>query len=196
MSAEFPATRPESAALADAARAALRARLLAARDALADRDQRARVLANRVARWLATMPLARLGFYWPVRGEPDLTPAIERWLAAGSGRQAGLPVTAGEGLEFAPWAPGMTLAPGRFGIPVPPGGERMKPQLLLIPCVGFDGQRYRLGYGGGYYDRTLAAFAVRPVTVGVAFDCGRVPSIEPQAHDIRLDLLITESGVL
>ena len=196
MTAEFPASQPQSEVSPQASRSALRARLLAARDALADRDQRDRVLANRVARWLATMPLARLAFFWPVRGEPDLAPAIERWLAAGSGRQAGLPVTAGEGLEFAPWMPGLTLVPGRFGIAVPPGGERMTPQLLLIPCVGFDRQRYRLGYGGGFYDRTLAAFAVRPVAVGVAFDCGRVPSIEPQAHDIRLDLVITESGVL
>jgi len=196
MTAEFPASQPQSEVSPQQSRSALRARLLAARDALADRDQRDRVLANRVARWLATMPLARLAFFWPVRGEPDLAPAIERWLAAGSGRQAGLPVTAGEGLEFAPWMPGLTLVPGRFGIAVPPGGERMTPQLLLIPCVGFDRQRYRLGYGGGFYDRTLAAFAVRPVAVGVAFDCGRVPSIEPQAHDIRLDLVITESGVL
>jgi 5-formyltetrahydrofolate cyclo-ligase len=90
----------------------------------------------------------------------------------------------------------MSLQPGRFGIPVPPGPARLTPQLLLIPCVGFDLARYRLGYGGGFYDRTLAAFKVRPVTVGLAFDCGRVPSIDPQPHDIRLDLVISESGVL
>jgi 5-formyltetrahydrofolate cyclo-ligase len=180
----------------DGQRQELRSRLLAARAALPDRGERGSVLANRVARWLNTMPLARLAFYWPVRGEPDLSAVVARWLAADSARHAALPVVEGELLQFAPWTPGMSLQPGRFGIPVPPGPARLTPQLLLIPCVGFDLARYRLGYGGGFYDRTLAAFKVRPVTVGLAFDCGRVPSIDPQPHDIRLDLVISESGVL
>ncbi len=180
----------------DAPRAALRSALLEARVALADRAERAVVLANRVARWLNTMPLARLGFFWPIRGEPDLAPVVARWLAADAKRRAALPVVEGDRLAFAPWTPGMTLQPGRFDIPVPPGTARLTPQLMLIPCVGFDDARYRLGYGGGFYDRTLGALAVRPVMVGVAFDCGRVTSIDPQPHDIRLDLVITESGVL
>jgi 5-formyltetrahydrofolate cyclo-ligase len=180
----------------DAPRAALRSALLEARVALADRAERAVVLANRVARWLNTMPLARLGFFWPIRGEPDLAPVVARWLAADAKRRAALPVVEGDRLAFAPWMPGMALQPGRFDIPVPPGTARLTPQLMLIPCVGFDDARYRLGYGGGFYDRTLGALAVRPVMVGVAFDCGRVTSIDPQPHDIRLDLVITESGVL
>ena len=180
----------------DAQRKALRARLLAARAALADRSAREPVVANRVARWLNTMPLGRLAFFWPIRGEPDLAPAIARWLAADAARRAALPVVDGELLQFAPWTPGAVLQPGAFGIPVPQTGARLTPQLLLIPCVGFDGARFRLGYGGGYYDRTLAAMKVRPVTVGVAFDCGRVASVGPQPHDIKLDLVITETGVL
>ena len=72
----------------------------------------------------------------------------------------------------------------------------MTPQLLLIPCVGIDSMRYRLGFGGGYYDRTLAVMSPRPVTVGVAFDCTRVNTIKPEPHDVRLDLVITERGVL
>jgi len=195
MPSESPALPAESAA-GEAARAALRARLLAARGAQADHAQRATVVAHRVARWISTMPLTRLAFYWPVRGEVDLASTVARWLAADRNRCAGLPVIEGEVLEFAPWSPGVPLEPGRFGIPVPAGEERMRPQLLLIPCVGFDGARYRLGYGGGYYDRTLAAFKVRPVTVGIAFDCGRLQSVDPQPHDIRLDLVISESGVL
>jgi 5-formyltetrahydrofolate cyclo-ligase len=192
-----PAGSPTATATAtDAPRAALRSALLAARAALEDHAERATVLANRVARWLNTVPLTRLGFFWPIRSEPDLAPVIARWLAADAKRCAGLPVVEADRLAFAPWTPGMALQPGRFDIPVPPGRARLSPQLMLIPCVGFDDARYRLGYGGGYYDRTLGALAVRPVMVGVAFDCGRVASIDPQPHDIRLDLVITESGVL
>jgi 5,10-methenyltetrahydrofolate synthetase len=88
------------------------------------------------------------------------------------------------------------MTEGPLGIAVPSRHARMTPQLLLVPCVGFDGLRYRLGFGGGYYDRTLAQMDPRPVTVGVAFECTRVGSIGPQAHDVRLDLVITESGVL
>ncbi len=180
----------------DAQRQSLRARLLAARDALADRAVREAALANRVSRWLATMPLSRLAFYWPIKGEVDLTGMIARWLAADASRRAALPVVMGDLLQFAPWTPGTPMQAGRYGIPVPPGDGRLTPQLLLIPCVGFDAARYRLGYGGGFYDRTLAQLKVKPVTVGVAFDCGRLPSIGPQPHDIKLDLVISESGVL
>jgi len=189
-------TSDGSTAPTDASRAALRERLLAARAALADRDARSAALANRVARWLQTMPLARLAFFWPIRGEPDLAPMVARWLAADAGRRAALPVVEGERLAFAPWTPDMQLVAGAFGIAVPPGAARLTPQLLLVPCVGFDAARFRLGYGGGFYDRTLAALKVRPVTVGVGFACGRVVSIGPQPHDVRLDLVITEDGVL
>ena len=181
---------------ADPQRENLRARLLAARSAMADRATRESALANRVARWLNTMPLARLAFYWPIKGEPDLSPVIARWLGADAARRAALPVVEGDLLVFAPWAPGVPMQPGRYGIPVPATAERLSPQLLLIPCLGADAQRYRLGYGGGFYDRTLAQLKVKPVTVGVAFDCTRVPSIGPQPHDVRLDLVITETGVL
>lgn len=180
----------------EAQRQNLRSRLLAAREQLSDRTPRESALVNRVARWLNTMPLSRLAFYWPIKGEADLTGVIARWLAAKPARQAALPVVSGDVLQFAPWTPTTPLHSGRYGIPVPAGDDRLTPQLLLIPCVGFDPARYRLGYGGGYYDRTLAQLKVKPVTVGVAFDCGRLPSIDPQPHDIKLDLVISETGVL
>ena len=197
MSEESPdQARSSAPARRDPQREQLRRRLLDARAALADRAVREPALANRVARWLKTMPVARLAFFSPVRGEPDLTPVAARWLAEQPGRQAALPVINGELLEFAAWSPGAPMQAGPFGIPVPASSVRLVPQVLLIPCVGVDAQRYRLGYGGGFYDRTLAALKLRPVTVGVAFDCGRIASIGPQPHDIRLDLAITESGVL
>lgn len=190
MAHDEPTIQPE------ADRAGLRARLLAARAALADRQVRERALAARVARWLRTMAVARLGFFWPVRCEPDLTAVIGEWLAESAGRTAALPVVAGEVLEFAAWTPRTPMQAGAYGIAVPAVVHRVVPQLLLIPCVGIDDQRYRLGYGGGFYDRTAAALPVRPVLVGVGFDCGRIASIDPQPHDVRLDLAITESGVL
>jgi 5-formyltetrahydrofolate cyclo-ligase len=88
------------------------------------------------------------------------------------------------------------MEPGAYGIQVPASKQRMKPQVLLIPCLGIDQNRYRLGYGGGYYDRTLARLSPRPVAVGIGFDCARMASIKPQPHDIRLDLAITEGGAL
>lgn len=180
----------------DPARGALRARLLAARNELPDREARSRVLSDRLLRWLRTMPLLRLAFYWPTRAEPDLTAAIATWLAEDPSRRAALPVVAGPLLEFAPWHPRVPMKSGQFGIQVPDTAERIKPQLLVIPCVGIDEQRHRLGYGAGFYDRTLASLPVRPSTVGIAFDCGRIKSINPHPHDIQLDLGITESGVL
>ena len=154
------------------------------------------MLCDRLLRWLRTVPLERLAFYWPTRGEPDVTAAVTTWLAEDPARSVALPVVAGPVLEFAPWHPRTPMKPGEFGIQVPDTTSRIKPQLLIIPCVGIDAKRYRLGYGAGFYDRTLARFSVRPSTVGIAFDCGRTPSIDPQSHDIPLDLGITESGVL
>ncbi len=180
----------------DSRRGALRAKLLAARNELTDREARSRVLSDRLMRWLRTMPLQRLAFYWPTRGEPDVTAAITTWLAENPAHAAALPLVAGQLLEFAPWHPRVPMKTGQFGIQVPDTAERIRPQLLVIPCVGIDEQRHRLGYGAGFYDRTLASLAVRPSTVGIAFDCGRIKSIDPQPHDIQLDLGITESGVL
>lgn len=180
----------------DPARGALRAKLLAARNELPDREARSRVVSDRLLRWLRTMPLQRLAFYWPIRGEPDVTAAIKVWLAENPAHLASLPLVAGQLLEFAPWHPRMPMKAGQFGVQVPDTKERLKPQLLVIPCVGIDEHRHRLGYGAGFYDRTLASLPVRPSTVGIAFDCGRVKSIDPKPHDVQLDLGITESGVL
>jgi len=174
----------------------MRARLLAARLELADREVRSRVISDRLLRWLRTVPVTRLAFYWPTRAEPEVTAGIVTWLAENPQRVASLPVTAGQLLEFAPWTPRATMKAGEFGIQIPDTRERIKPQLLIVPCVGLDERRYRLGYGAGFYDRTLAAFPVRPSTVGITFDCGRVKSIDPQPHDIPLDLGLTESGAL
>ena len=174
----------------------LRDRLLAARQSMANRTEVEKALIARVTRWLRTMPVTRLAFYWPIRGEPDLRRTMLAWLGEDVQRKVGLPVIADKLLEFAPWSADTPMAQGPLGIAAPSRAARMSPQLLLIPCVGVDNLRYRLGFGGGYYDRTLAVLSPRPVTVGVAFECTRVKSINPQPHDVRLDLVITETGVL
>jgi 5,10-methenyltetrahydrofolate synthetase len=69
------------------------------------------------------------------------------------------------------------------------------PQALLIPPVGFDARGFRLGYGGGFYDRTLASLAPRPLAIGVAFELSRVDSIRPQPFDLPMDYVVTERGI-
>ena len=107
-----------------------------------------------------------------------------------------LPVVVGEGqpLSFREWTPETPLAPDRYGIPTPTAGEWLTPDLILLPLNGFDAAGYRLGYGGGYFDRTLAALAPRPLAVGIGFEINRIDSIRPEAHDQRLDWIVTENG--
>jgi 5-formyltetrahydrofolate cyclo-ligase len=161
---------------------------------LSNREDREAQLVQRVERWLATVQVDRLGFFWPIRGEPDLAALVGRWLRQGPARIAALPVIEGAILRFAPWTPGAVLARGAFDVLVPDTPARIDPQLLLIPCVGIDRLRYRLGYGGGYYDRTLAELSPRPMTVGIGFDCARIESIDPKPHDLCLDFAMTEAG--
>jgi 5-formyltetrahydrofolate cyclo-ligase len=84
---------------------------------------------------------------------------------------------------------------GAYGIPYPRDSAVLRPDLLLMPPVGIDAQGFRLGYGGGYFDRTLAAQHPRPLCVAVGFEISRIPSIQPQAHDIGMDALVTERGL-
>jgi 5-formyltetrahydrofolate cyclo-ligase len=79
-----------------------------------------------------------------------------------------------------------------WNVPVPESGAAVLPDLLVVPLVGFDAQGYRLGYGGGFYDRTIAAMTTKPRTIGVGFELGRLETIYPQSHDIALDNIITE----
>lgn len=145
---------------------------------------------------LAPQAGVRIGFYWPFRREFNPLPAIESHLAAGG--RAALPVVVGKGrpLEFRDWRPGAAMANGVYDIPYPAEGPPVAPDLLLVAMVGFDGARYRLGYGGGFYDRTLAASAPRPRTIGVCFELGRLATIHPLPHDIPMDLVVTEAGVV
>jgi len=96
-------------------------------------------------------------------------------------------------LEFRAWAPDAKLVPGIWNIPVPADGAVIEPDALLVPLVGFDSEGYRLGYGGGYYDRTLASRRRKPLTIGVGFELSELPTIHPQPHDIPMDAIVTEA---
>lgn len=134
-----------------------------------------------------------IGFYWPFRGEPDLRGWARGTL--GSGARIALPVVIAKGqpLQFRSWAPGEKLEKGVWNIPVPAGGETISPDIVIAPLVGFDPAGYRLGYGGGFYDRTLAAMTTKPLTIGVGFEFQELPTIFPQWHDVPMDRLVIES---
>lgn len=139
---------------------------------------------------------ASIGFYWPFRSEMDF-----RGLAASlqrAGARLSLPVVVekDQPLEFWNWQPGTKLARGVWGIPIPAERAVASPNVLIVPLLGFDEAGYRLGYGGGYYDRTLAAMQPRPFTVGVGNELGRLASISPQNYDIPMDVIVTEAGMV
>jgi len=137
-----------------------------------------------------------IGYYWPFKGEVDLHGLVARLV--GRGATAALPVVVDkhQPMVFRRWRQGEPLTHGIWNIPVPAEGAIVTPTLLLVPLVGFDPAGYRLGYGGGYYDRTLAQCAPRPLTIGIGYAASRLATIHPQPHDIPMDRILTEEGWL
>jgi 5-formyltetrahydrofolate cyclo-ligase len=188
----------ESRAEIMAWRRAQRERLQEERRALT-RDERAEKTARIAAlleRHVPELAGASVGFYWPFKGELDLRDFAIALHAAGSRLSLPVVVEKGAPLEFWRWTPETRMARGDWGIPVPAERIVERPTALIVPLLGFDAAGYRLGYGGGYYDRTLAALEPRPFTVGVGFELGRLASIFPLRHDIPLDAVVTEKGIV
>lgn len=133
-----------------------------------------------------------VGTYWPFRGEPDLRnwgiKVIER------GGRIALPVVIQKGwpLEYRIWAPGDPLERGVWNILVPSRGPAVQPDIVIAPLVGFDEANYRLGYGGGFFDRTLAIMKKKPLVIGVGYRESRIPTIFPQPHDIAMDVIVSD----
>jgi 5,10-methenyltetrahydrofolate synthetase len=135
---------------------------------------------------------ASIGVYWPLGGEPDLLPAYAELAARGVRLALPVVVEKHAALAFAAWTPGEAMLADRMGVAVPAALRMLpRPPALLIPCLGFTAQGYRLGYGGGYYDRTLEA-EPRPLTVGVAYRCQQA-QFASAPHDIALDVVLTEA---
>ena len=190
-------SRPENVA----EKGLLRIALLTARKAMPP-DQRLAfdtAIGERVIEWATTLSDGNskdisgvLGVYWPIRDEPDLRPAYTALIARGV--PLALPVVVGKDapLQFIRWQPGEAMIKDSFGVAIPANGEVVSPMALLIPCVGFNAQRLRLGYGGGFYDRTLA-IKPRPIALGIGYAAGLV-DFDGAHHDIALDRIFTESA--
>jgi 5,10-methenyltetrahydrofolate synthetase len=175
----------------------LRRQLQAERQSLLDRHQRSVHLQEVLRVWLVSRQESTIGAYWPIKGEFDCLPALFRWSEGEPHRRIGLPVMNRQTkqLRFHVWFPGCEMEEDAYGIPKPKGTDVFRPQLLLVPCVGFGPGGLRLGYGGGFYDRTLAALDPRPFTAGVGYAHGYIPWMAPEPHDVPLDAMLTEDGV-
>ncbi len=175
-----------------------RARLVEARMALTldEHQARSEAISANLATLFAPESFGLWGGYWPFRREYDCLPFL-RQVIAGDGRAA-LPVVVAKNqpLEFRCWTPEAKMEAGVWNILHPAEGPAVWPTALLVALVGFDEDGYRLGYGSGYYDRTLAIFADKPVTIGVGFELSRLPTIHPQPHDLPMDYIVTEAGVM
>jgi 5-formyltetrahydrofolate cyclo-ligase len=135
-----------------------------------------------------------LSGYMPMRTEIDPLPAM----AAHQGPVC-VPVITGKAqpLRFREWTPGCAMVPGDFGALIPVDGAWLVPQIVIVPLLAFDARGYRLGYGGGFYDRTLQALRARgPVlAIGFAFAAQEVAEVPTDATDQKLDMIVTENGV-
>ena len=174
-----------------------RERLIAARLALspAQLDSWRERIDGFIARSFPGLARSRVAFCWPVKNEYDA-----RYLARTlreHGALTALPaiVAPSSPLVFREWHPGVALAKGPLDIPFPVSSPEVLPDAVLLPMNGWDAQGYRLGYGAGYFDRTLASLAQKPVTIGVSYELARLDSIHPQAWDIPVDYVVTERGV-
>lgn len=135
-----------------------------------------------------------LGFCWPYRNEYDARAALSE--LGRHGITAALPEVTGkrEPLQFRKWWPGAPMHSGAYGIPVPDATEIVMPDVILVPMNGFDSRGFRLGYGGGYFDRTIAALERRVVAIGVAYELAKMESIDPHQGDVAMDFVVTEAG--
>jgi 5-formyltetrahydrofolate cyclo-ligase len=181
--------------------AALRKKLVAARQALPDRLERAVALQQVLRVWLVGRREVSIGAYWPIKGEFDPLPALYRWTEGapeGVTRRIGLPVAHRESgsLRFHVWYPGCETELDAYDIPKPKGTEEFAPEMLIVPCLGFGPGGVRLGYGGGFFERTLSAIDPRPVTVGVSYTHGFLPLLRAGPKDWPLDAMLTEDGVM
>lgn len=186
----------EIAALKAAARKAAFARRKAAHDAgAANAAERA---AARFLEALRVSPGEVVAGYRPIRTEIDPTPLMLRLLALGADLCTPVIIGAGQPLEFHRWRPDVAMIEGAFGAMIPCDQPALEPTLLIAPLVAFDREGWRLGYGGGFYDRSLAALDARRPTraVGFAFAAQELDAVPREPTDRRLDLMITEAGLI
>ena len=178
-------------------RKAERGRLIAAREELdaATRQLFGQRIDAYLWRSFPGLATAKLAFCWPTRGEYDARPLTERLRACGAVTALPVVVAPRQPLVFREWHPGVALASGPHGIPYPMVSDLVVPTAALVPMNGWDEAGYRLGYGGGFFDRTLASLARKPIVIGVSYELARMKTIRPQSWDIPMDWVVTERGV-
>ncbi len=169
--------------------------LLAARRSISPDERRraTETIVRKLDNLAVTHSSAVIGLYWPIQNEINLIFWAET-LVKNRACCLCLPVVATpkSPLEYWRWMPGAELVRGFWNIPVPARRDVVQPDLMLAPLVGFDRAQYRLGYGGGYFDRTLASLPQRPAVIGIGYELGRLDTIFPQSHDIPMDAILTE----
>lgn len=138
---------------------------------------------------------ARVALCWPIKNEYDARHVARRLRDRGARTALPVIVAGAAQLVFRDWHPGVALARGALGIAYPARGPEVVPRAILLPVNGWDAAGHRLGYGGGYFDRTLATMTQKPVVIGVGYECARIETIYPQPWDVPLDYLVTERGV-
>lgn len=136
-----------------------------------------------------------VAFCWPFQNEYDARFVLARLRRAGTRTALPVVVAPKSPMIFREWRPGTPLAKGVYDIPYPADGPAVLPQAAIVPMNGFDAGGYRLGYGGGFFDRTLATLDPRPVVIGVTFELARLDTIHPQPYDIPMDYVATERGL-
>lgn len=178
-------------------RKAERTRLVAAREALDAQavDARRRQIDAHLERAFPGLKAMTTAFCWPIRNEYDARHLAKTLRAAGALTALPVVIAPQAPLVFREWHPGVELGKGPLGIPYPLGSRELEPQALLLPMNGWDAQGYRLGYGGGFIDRTLASLKEKPLAIGVSYEMARMPTIYPQSWDVPMDYVVTERAV-
>lgn len=136
-----------------------------------------------------------ISLYWPFRGEPDLRGWMESVNERGGRTALPIVVEKGQPLIFRAYRYGDRLERGVWNIPIPAEGDPVVPNVVISPIVGIDPDKYRLGYGGGFFDRTLASLPRKALVIGIGYEMQRIPTIYPQPHDIPMDAVVTENAV-
>jgi 5-formyltetrahydrofolate cyclo-ligase len=173
-----------------------RERLIAARRALPAeyRAAQTQAIGRELDQLLPGATGTILSVYWPIRAEPDL----RAWMKAKwqQGYRIALPVAVAlrQPLQFREWHPDAAMARGLWNIPYPADGAAVVPTIMLAPVVGYDRAGYRLGYGGGFFDRTLAQRDPLPTVIGVGYPEAAIATIHPQPHDIPMRHIVTGSA--
>ncbi|WP_299656751.1 5-formyltetrahydrofolate cyclo-ligase [uncultured Jannaschia sp.] len=177
-------------------RRAERARLMEARRriSLIDRAAMNDMLVRALDELMTPRPGLRIAAYWPIRGEPDLRGWMARAHTAGATILLPVVVEKDAPLAFRAWSPGCAMERGIWHIPVPRDGSEMRPDVVISPLVGVDEGCFRLGNGGGYYDRTLARLEPLPQIIGIGWPDCAIPTIFPMPWDVPMDHVLLADG--